>query len=213
MCTMTTLRVPVLAAGILYVASLASTPVITQVLPAVPSPGDEPQTLSLHGSDFLPGLELEVMNPSGATEVYSGDRVVRHDATRVDVTLLIPAEGRYSFVVRNRDGGVSQPFNVAVKATKEPAAPVISQVTPANIRPHPEPQTLRVEGRRFETGLRAIVTDPVGTEIGDVQVRNLTPTAFELILRLTEPGDYGLSVSNPSGTVSNVYQLTVQTSR
>lgn len=210
---MTSIRVPLLAAGLLVAASLASTPVISQVLPAVPSPDDEPQTLSLRGSDFLPGLEIEVMNPSGSTEVFSGDRVVRHDATRVDVTLLIPAEGRYAFIVRNRDGGVSQPFNVAVKATKEPAAPVITQVTPANLRPHPEPQTLRVEGRRFETGLRAIVTDPVGTEIGDVQVRNLTPTAFELILRLSEPGDYSLSVSNPSGGVSNVYQLAVQLHR
>jgi len=209
---MTSFRVPLLAAGLLAV-SLASTPVITQVLPAVPSPDDEPQTLSLRGSDFLPDLEIEVMNPSGSTEVFSGDQVVRHDATRVDVTLLIPAEGRYAFIVRNRDGGVSQPFNVAVKAKKEPAAPVIAQVTPANLRPHPEPQTLRVEGRRFETGLRAIVTDPVGTEIGDVQVRNVTPTAFELILRLPEPGDYGLSVSNPSGGVSNVYQLAVQLRR
>ena len=188
-----------------------STPVITGVEPARPIAGPDAQALAVTGDDFLPGLSLEVRTPDGQTRAYSGDDIQRRQKTRFDVSVLFAADGRYMLVVTNQDGGVSEPFPVTVhKAAPSPDAPVIAQVVPDELQPRPEPQTLRIHGERFMTGLTALITDPTGTPLPEVAVANVTATSFTVTARFETSGDYELVATNPSGGASNVARVLVR---
>jgi hypothetical protein len=183
-------------------------PVISGLSPAIPEPKATVQVLTIAGTGFETGISIEVTDPAGQKQAYSGDQVARPSRTELHASVILPVEGDYSLTATNPDGGTSDPFPLTVKADPKPEPPVITQIRPPDPRPSPEQQTLTVEGRRFETGLRAIVTDPAGVEVTDVNVRNVTPESFELVLRLAMPGDYLVVVSNPAGGVSNTYVLT-----
>lgn len=188
-----------------------STPVITGVEPARPISGPDPQTLTITGDDFLPGLSLEVRSPDGQARVFSGNDIQRNRTTRFEVSVQFPTDGRFLLVVTNPDGGVSEPFAVtARKAHPAPGAPVIARVTPEELQARPESQTVRVDGDRFAPGLAVLLTDPIGTEVTEVSVANVTPTSFTLTARFEVRGDYELVATNPSGATSNVARVTVR---
>lgn len=223
--TMTTCRLHMMATAALAVAvslaalpptttasAPASAPEITRVEPATPAPGADPQQLAIQGADFMPGLTLEVTTPGGQTMTYAGGDIQSPKAASFSVMIPLPTEGRYGLVVRNTDGGVSEPYTLTVAAgePKDPKAPAITAVTPSDPVHGPAPQVLRVAGEGFERGLRAIVTDPMGQELVDVTLGEITPTAFDLTTLLERAGDYEIVVSNPSGTVSNVWTLSVR---
>jgi hypothetical protein len=159
----------------------------------------------------MPDLTLYVTSPDGAATHYSGAAIQARTEMTFQAALVFPTPGRYQLVVTNTDGGTSPPFTVEARATQAKVeGPVISSITPAEPAKLPEAQALRVDGQRFEAGLRAIVTDPVGTEIPEVEVSKITAGSFELRVRLAQAGTYEVVVSNPSGAVSNVFQLTVR---
>ena len=200
-----TLFVVALALGIGPVSS----PRIDSVAPPAPARSPNPQTITVVGEDFLAGLRLDVTTPSGEHQAVQGDAIGARRPTSFQASLVFNAIGRYELVVTNTDGGKSPPFVVEVRAPA-PDAPVISRVTPAEVVKRPEAQALQVEGSRFATGLRAIVTDPAGADVTDAVVSKLTPNSFELMVRLDQTGDYSLMVSNPSGAVSNVFRIVVR---
>jgi hypothetical protein len=190
----------------------ASAPVILSIEPAMPAPRDEAQSITVRGEDFRQGLTFEVTGPSGQTQTYKDDSVRGRQATQFTVMLTLATKGEYSFKVTNPDGGMSAPFVVDVQpgGEAEPEGPVISRVTPTDPVHLPEPQVLRVEGENFERGLRVIVTNPIGEEVTDVTVDQVTANSFEVTVLLDQAGNYELVVSNPSGGVSNVWQVTVR---
>src|SRR5262249_23685172 len=117
--------------------------------------------------------------------------------------------GTYSFVVTNKDGGMSKAFELIVKSGPVDE-PVIERVMPGDLVKRPDAQPLRIEGQRFGSGLNAIVGDPLGGDVSDVTVTKVTPTSFELNVRLEYSGEYSLIVKNPSGAVSKAFQLMVR---
>ena len=89
-------------------------------------------------------------------------------------------------------------------------APAIERIEPPEPTRQAEIQMLRVIGQRFANGLQAVLTDPTGADVTDVQVTKVTQTSFELSARLDKAGDYSLVVTNPSGAVSNVARIPVR---
>jgi hypothetical protein len=89
------------------------TPVIQRVLPEELTKHPEPQTLTVEGQNFGPGLRVTVTDPLGVEVV---DPVVR-DATNSSFKLSVKLEnaGPYNLVVSNSTGAVS---NVAVFTVK-----------------------------------------------------------------------------------------------
>jgi hypothetical protein len=191
-------------------AAAPSTPLITGVDPAVPAPGTKPQTLTVTGREFLQGLTLTIADPAGNTAVFEDQAITKRTSSSFQVLVMLNQRGSHSLVVRNTDGGVSPPFAVEVEDRQQLPTPVLDTITPAEPTRRADAQKLLVEGRRFEPGLRAVVTDPMGMDVTEVRVARVTPNSFELFVRLEHAGEHALVITNPSGAVSNVLRFLVR---
>ena len=76
--------------------------------------------------------------------------------------------------------------------------------------PQPALQDLKVTGQRFGAGLKAIVTDPMGMEVLDPVIKDLTPTSFTLNVRLEAAGSYNLVLSTGAGATSSIATIVVK---
>jgi hypothetical protein len=187
-----------------------STPVVTSIAPRIAGPDNHSQNITVNGRDFQPRLALTVVTPEGGSMHYKGDAIQSQRESSFQVAVIFATAGKYSLVVTNPDGGMSNPFVVEVPAQQKPPTPVIDRVLPEEILKNQEAQDLTVQGQRFAPGLRVIVTDPLGTEVLDPIVRELTQTSFKLNVKLETAGPYNLVVTNPSGAVSNVATFVVK---
>jgi hypothetical protein len=204
--------VAITAARSPFVARAWSTPAITSVDPASPTPSSSPLRAIISGSDFRDGLVLEVLRPDGQAVVLKAGDIQDRRESAFAVSLTIDVEGVYNLKVTNTDGGVSDPFPLEARAVHDPKpdAPVITSVKPAEPVHRPEAQILSVDGQQFEPGLRAIITGPAGQEVPDVVLSKVTDTSFELLVRLDQAGQFELVVVNPAGAVSNVVTIPVR---
>ena len=198
------------ATSLMAVILGTSTPEITSVTPAAPSPSPKSQTLTVNGRDFQPGLTLTVADPVGQRTVVQGNEILSRRDTSFQFAIALAMSGSYSLVVTNTDGGTSQPFALVVKASAPADGPVIEKITPSEPPKRPDTQLVQVEGQRFAPGLRAIVNDPMGADVTDIAVSKVTPSSFELSVRLEHNGEYSLVVTNPSGAVSNLMRFIVR---
>jgi hypothetical protein len=155
-------------------------------------------------------LTLEVRNPAGQSVVIPAREIRARTNTNFEVAATLATPGTYSLVVTNTDGGISPPFAIEVKRAEKKDGPMILKITPADPTKRNEPQALNVEGSGFVSGLRVIVTDPMGMEVTEATVGKVTPNSFELVVRLQHAGEYGIVVNNPSGAVSDVFRLLVR---
>lgn len=187
-----------------------STPIVASVDPGSLTPSIRPWMLTIVGQDFQPSLTLTVTTPEGGTAVYRGAAILSPSASSFRASVVLATAGRYGLVVTNPDGGVSSPYLLDVKAQTSGPRPAIDQLLPDDILKDQQPQDLRVRGRRFESGLRVIVTDPLGAEVPDAIVADLTASSFTLKVRLEVSGPYELVVVNPSGAASNVASFVVR---
>jgi hypothetical protein len=97
-----------------------------------------------------------------------------------------------------------------VGALKTSTAPVLERVLPPEVPRGQQAQELAVEGQRFTSDLRAILTDPTGEEVTEVGISRVEPMSFRLRAIFDKAGDYELSVSNAAGEVSNVLRIVVR---
>jgi hypothetical protein len=190
--------------------SLTSTPVIMSVTPASPSPAKDPQVLRIGGQDFQPKLKLVVTTPGGGTMELKDDAIQQQQAGSFQVAIVMANAGKYSLVVTNPDGGISAPFVLEARAVAKPPTPVIQRIQPETISKNAEAQTLTIEGQNFGPGVKVTVTDPLGVEVLDPVVREVTTSSFKLSVKLETAGPYNLVVSNSTGAVSNVAVVTVR---
>ncbi|HUF48763.1 MAG TPA: hypothetical protein VMM93_13180 [Vicinamibacterales bacterium] len=189
------------------VSPLASSPVILGVAPPNPERSDTAQMLTISGREFQPNLTLDVLSPDGAMTAVKGSEIRALTPASFQVSLRLAVAGDHTLTVTNPDGGVSAPFVLTVGAPRVSTAPVIDRVLPPEVPRGPQAQELVVEGQRFTSDLRAIVTDPAGEEVIDVAISRVEPTSFRLRVMLDKAGDYELSVSNAAGEVSNVVRI------
>jgi len=197
--TRSALLVALVAAGVGATATtpVTSTPVILGVAPSDPVRSDAMQMLTVTGRDFQPNLTLDVLSSDGATTAFQ-------------VSLRLAVAGDHTLTVTNPDGGISEPFVLKVGALKTTTAPVLERVLPPEVPRGQQAQELAVEGQRFTSDLRAILTDPIGEEVTEVGISRVEPMSFRLRAIFDKAGDYELSVSNAAGEVSNVLRIVVR---
>ena len=198
------------AASVVTARVQRAQPRITAVTPAPPVKSAAPQTVTITGEGFAAVNRIEVTLPDGSQKSFAGADLTGRTPSSVQVSIAFSGMGRYEFIAIASDGTTSAPFAVEVSGAETSVeGPVVNRVMPAQAAVSREPQVFQVEGRRFDAGLRAIVTDPVGTDLTS-QVGKITPTSFELTVTLSTAGDYSLVVNNPNGGVSSVVKIEVR---
>lgn len=198
-------------------AGAISTPRITGIGPQTLTPGAAVQSVTVTGEGFMKGLSLTVTNPDGATDVFKDVDVQSQEEASFRVPVRLPVAGVYAFVVTNTDGGVSQPFKFTLRATTPaPAtatmAPVIDAITPPKASKQSQPQTLRIDGKRFQQGLIVTLNDAAGnaTQVSGNAISDFTQNGFTITVMLTVEGEYTVSLVNPDGQTSNALSLSVR---
>ncbi len=139
-------------------AAISLRPEITGVVPDAPAPSRTSQPTRREGREFAPGLSLSVTSPTGAVADYRGNAIAEQRESSFRVAVLLADVGTYRLVVNNPDGQASMPFSLGVKAPSD--GPIVREVKPTGLRISTSPQTLTVEGARFDAGLIVSVTDP-----------------------------------------------------
>jgi len=184
-------------------------PEIVAVAPNPAAPTTSPQSIAVSGRNFLEHLTLSVTGPSGAAQQYGEPAITYQRETAFQALVTLAAAGTYRLVVTNPDGKPSTPFVLSVKSPA--TTPSITAIEPQAIVKSTNPQTLTVLGAQFVQGLSAIVTDPAGNVItisGD-GVGTVSPTSVPITVTLEIAGTYSLTVTNPSGAVSNPFDFKV----
>ena len=191
---------------VLLAASVAAVPLrpeITGVNPQTVSPSKTSHSLLVSGREFAAGLSLSVTAPNGSVADYRGNAIAEQRETSFRVSVMLTDVGTYRLVVVNPDGQTSMPYALTVKPAAD--GPTVSEVKPIGLRVSTSPQTLTVEGARFEAGLFVTVTDPAGNvkTLGGDAITNVMPGSFQMAMTLETAGRYELIVTNPNGKVSS----------
>jgi len=190
---------------------VAEPPRVTDVTPLPIVESAKPQTLMVNGTGFAAGLTVEVMS-QGNTEVYSGAAIKGRSATTFEVAVVLAQAGDATVVVRNTDGGVSDPFPLKVQAgvatppeTRRQTQPVIDRVSPDKVIKGSIPQILMITGSGFATGLTVSITDPTGTVtvLKGTAIDVVTPVSVKCGFVFEVSGEYTIAVTNPPGQMSN----------
>lgn len=194
---------------IVALASLgvANPPTIGSVSPATPTRSDQPQTLTVNGTDFEDGLKLMVTGPGGEIRTFSGQDIQSRRETSFQATLTFLASGTYSLMVLNPDGSKSNPFALQVQSGG--TRPIIDQVTPAETPKDTREQAVTISGSHFAQGATVSLTGPAGSTSTIRTLEKNTPQTIVVRLMLDQAGTYSLAVLNPGGEPSNAVTLKV----
>lgn len=192
-------------------------PVVTSVLPVPLVTSPKPQVLKVAGSGFLPGLTVEITT-QGQTEIFSGASIQGQNRLAFEISVVLVQAGTATLVVRNTDGGVSEPFALTITAGPPPppppvpaSPPVVDRVSPDKTTRGSVAQVLTLSGRNFAPGLSVTVTDPTGTEtiLRGTAIEAVSPTTVRVRVVLDISGDYTCVVTNPLGEASNPVTVVV----
>jgi hypothetical protein len=208
-------RTSIVAVGVVLLIAVGAPravsvrPEITEIMPQSPAPSRTSQAIVVNGKEFAPGLSLSITGPGGAVADYRGNAITELRESSFRVSVMLAETGTYRLVVTNPDGTGSLPFALAVKPPAD--GPMVREIKPPALRISTSPQTLTVEGGRFDAGLTVSVTDPSGgvQSLGGDSIRNVTPTSFQVIVALETAGRYELTVTNPGGKVSSPFGFDV----
>lgn len=199
-------RLPIVVVALVCLAATGvaqkARPEITGVAPDAIVPSRTSQAIVVNGTGFAAGLSLTVTSPNGSNADYRGNAITEQRENSFRVSVLLEQAGSYRLVVVNPDAQSSMPFALSVRAA--PDGPTVTAITPSGLRTSTTPQTLSVEGTRFEAGLFVTVTNPAGNvqTLGGEAIRNLTTTAFQLTVLLDTAGSHQLVVTNRNGQTS-----------
>ena len=207
--TLSTVFTAVILAGAL---GAAEPPRVTSVAPSPIVTSPKPQALKVTGTGFAPGLVVE-LTQQGNTETFSGGAIRSQASTSFEIAVVLAQPGAATLVVRNTDGGVSDPFALKVEAgqTGRPEGPVpqslpsIDRVAPDKATKGSVAQLLTFSGNNFVQGLSVSVTDPTGsvTVIKGTALDSVTRDIVKLNIVLEIAGEYTFLITNPSGQSSN----------
>jgi hypothetical protein len=206
--------------GVLAIATLLSAqvavdpPTVATVTPTPIVVSASEQVLTVTGTNFAPGLTVEVMS-QGNTLTFTGAAIRDQRATTFDIAVILTQPGEATLIVRNTDGGVSEPFPLSVVAGPAqpptvPTVPVIDRIDPEKATRSTEAQALTLTGRMFARGVRITLTDPTGAvrilDTGAIEAVTPTSVRFRAVLDIS--GEYTFTATNPEGKASNT--VTVQ---
>ncbi|MEO8360709.1 MAG: putative Ig domain-containing protein [Vicinamibacteria bacterium] len=123
--------------------------------------------------------------------------------------------GTFNFTVTVRDGSSPQKATskVLVLSVAGPAStPVIHSIAPGMPQVALSPQSVTVSGSNFQAPFTVTVFFPGGgsTNLSGAQILNVTSSSFVMNTAFSTAGAWGVRVSNPDGSQSNLFNFTVQ---
>lgn len=187
-------------------------PRVTSVAPSPVIASPKPQPLKVTGTGFARGLTVE-LTQQGNTETFSGAAIRSPSATSFEIAVVVTQPGSATLVVRNTDGGVSDPFTLRIEAgqTGRPegpqpqSMPAIDRVVPDKVTKGSVAQLLTFTGSNFVQGLSVSVTDPTGnvTVLKGTALDSVTRETVKLSMVLDIAGEYSFLITNPPGQSSN----------
>jgi hypothetical protein len=183
-------------------------PRITGVTPENPVVSQKPQTLTVTGEGFRPGLTLFLTTPGGDVKTFAGDQLQAQRATSFQISIALNDAGRYSLEVANEKGPRSTAFTFQAKPSGAGKEPFIDEIMPAEFSRSREPQLVRIAGRNFAPGLKLTLSDPKGDAISAEVTRvEAQMVSFSAVFSLA--GLHEVMVINPSGERSNSVTMSV----
>jgi hypothetical protein len=177
-------------------------PIIAAVTPNPMTGSNSPQTLTVTGTGFQPGLQLSI---GGSLITANQLAVLTPTQLQINVVTGLSAYV-YAVQVVSAGGQVSNSVNLQVNA---PPVPAIASLTPNPLIHSKATQVLTVNGTNFQSGAGLIVT--VGnTSYSGSQVMFVSASQLEVAVTAVSPSpSLAVQVTNPSGQVSNSAPLTV----
>jgi hypothetical protein len=185
---------------------------VSSVLPASLPPSDSSQTIIVVGSNFKPGLTVDLTASTGATATIGGSAIQSLTDTSFEASVTVAAPGTYTLRVTNPASPPSPAVTVTAQGADTPR-PTIAGLSPSSPPQSTASQMVVVAGSNFQAGLTAVLTGPTGTTttLGGSAIDSVTQTLFHLTATLADAGSYKLRVSNPSGQMSEPWTFTVRT--
>jgi hypothetical protein len=95
-------------------ANAAALPAITSATPSSLPPSASMTIVTLQGSNFNPGLIVNVIDPGGSAVVLGPASISVQTATRVEFSYVFSSSGLYTVAVRNSNGDTSNPVSITV---------------------------------------------------------------------------------------------------
>lgn len=188
-----------------------SSPQVTNVAPAQILREDAPQVVTISGRNFVSGLTVELSDPAGGSRTVEQSDIQALQTTSFQMVATFSVTGAYVMRVKNPSGDVSDPFSVVVQSQAGGTPPHIDSVSPASVVHSANVQVISVAGSDFSSAINVTLVDPTGQSlaINNAIAGIVLPTSFQIGVTLTRIGTYTLSVSNPSGDVSNSVAIAV----
>ncbi len=188
----------------LAVMAPVATPVITGLSPNPMTGSNSPQTLTINGSGFAPGLKLSI----GGT-LITASQLASLSAGQLQVSIVTGLTARtYQVQVINANGSISNVVNFQVVT---PPIPTIASLAPNPLTHSASPQSLTINGTNFQAGAGLVVALGNTLYVGN-QVTFVNATQLKVTVTLPSASSAALpvKVTNPSGAVSRPASLTVK---
>ena len=188
-------------------------PQVTSVAPPQIIREDAPQVVTISGRNFVSGLTVELTDPSGGSRTIERSDIQALQATSFQMVATLSAAGAYLIRIKNPSGDQSGPVFVhgILQSQAGGNPPHIDSVSPASLVHSGNVQVIAVTGSNFSSAINVTLVDPTGQSlaINNAIVGTVLPTSFQIGVTLTQIGTYTLSVTNPSGDVSNSVAIAV----
>ena len=182
-------------------ATPTPTPVVFSITPSTPVSGTSDQDIFVSGSNFKPGLTVDITAPGGGVTTLSGDQIQNVTDTSFIMRATLNAPGSWSIKVKNPDNQESTVFPFTVSSGGP--IPFITSISPNPPTANGADQNVIVTGGNFQNGLRINATFPSGgiaTLQGTGQIQNVTATSFTLRITLNTEGAWKIRLINPDNS-------------
>ncbi|QOY90087.1 hypothetical protein [Paludibaculum fermentans] len=195
---------------VLNVPAVSTAPVILAYSPLVLQQSGQLQAVTVHGLNFKPGLKAVWLTPHGFTAPAQEIDPSTVTAAGFDVLGSFDDNGTYLLQVINPDGAKSDYFPIRI-GTPGPSSPLISSHAPNPLAASGNVRSLLVQGGDFISGLSATLTAPDTTFVQYTpdQIQGVSFSSFVIAASFPQTGNYTLRVTNPDGSLSNLYTITV----
>lgn len=186
-------------------------PFIDTIYPAAPVASIGPQTITVNGVQFQPGLSLSVFYGSQPLGTFSGPQLANFSATSFSFVMdFIGNSGMYGLEVLNPDGQRSPRFTFSTQPGN--LTPQVAAVSPTNPSASGV-QAIIVTGANFLVGLSIDLFYNGGAlaHLSGSQVTVSSGTSASLSFDFGgRAGSYGMELVNPGGQRSQRFAFTVQ---
>ncbi|MCC6363105.1 MAG: hypothetical protein IT165_06240 [Bryobacterales bacterium] len=173
-------------------------------------------TFTYSGTGLTPNgtIQQKFQAPNGGVQTFTATADVNGNLNWTYVYKCTDAVGTWqNWIVDLGRNWTSPQVPNTVTAHPSCSTPTISSITPTTPVASADDQTVTVSGTGFQSGLTVTAYLPGGGTglLQGSQIQNVTSNSFQLIIKLGNPGSWGIQV-NQSSQTSNRWNFTVASS-